>query len=220
MTIQAIIFDCDGVLVDSEIIYNSVEREYLSSIGLNYETSQYQDRFLGLTQEDYLFQLNLDYQNLNKGVFPVDFAETVKKECLERFNKNLISYEGLKPLLESYSGEVAVASSNSVELIHQKLHITGLFDYFDPHIYSGEEMKRGKPSPDLFLHSALKIRKNPDQCIVIEDSVNGVLAGIAAGMEVWGFIGGSHVNEDLISQLKRAGASKTFSEYSDLALEL
>ena len=208
MTSQAIIFDCDGVLVDSEIIYNSVEREYLARIGLNYGMTQYQERFLGLTQEDYLYQLAFDYQTLNKGVFPPDFAESVKKECLEKFKTHLVSFDGIKPLLKSYDGEVAVASSSSIELIHQKLHLTELFEYFDPHIYSGEDMEHGKPSPDLFLHSATKIRKKPNQCIVIEDSVNGVLAGVAAGMEVWGFTGGSHMNDDLIDHLKQAGASK------------
>ncbi len=217
MKTKAIIFDCDGVLVDSEIIYSSVERQYLADIGLHYETTEYQQRFLGLTYEDYLLQLQTDYQELNKGEFPQDFILAVKQECLKKFKTELVSFSGIKQMLKSFCGEIAVASSSSIELLYEKLKLTELFEYFDPHIYSGEEVEHGKPAPDLFLYTASKLDKSPYECLVIEDSVNGVKAAVAASMEVWGFVGGSHATENLHEQLIQAGANRIFSNYTDLA---
>ncbi len=217
MKLNAIIFDCDGVLVDSEIIYSSVEREYLANIGLHYETTEYQERFLGLNYEDFLSQLKTDYRTISKGGFPEDFAKSVKQECLEKFTTELISFNGVKQFLKSYQGDIAVASSSSIELLHKKLQITELLEYFDPYIYSGEQVARGKPAPDLFLYTASKLNKKPQECTVIEDSVNGVKATVAAGMEVWGFVGGSHTTNNLHEQLKKTGANKIFSKYTDLA---
>ena len=216
MNPQAIIFDCDGVLIDSEIIYNSVERDYLSTIGLNYNDSVYQQRFLGLAGSDYLRELKSDYQKLNQGEFPADFINSVRQECLKRFQSQLNAIEGVHALLDYVDCPIAVASSSSLDMLYKKLKITNLQHYFDPHIYSGEDVPLGKPSADIFLYSAEKLFRKPEQCLVIEDSVNGVYAGVAAGMEVWGFTGGSHCTGLLESQLKQAGAIRVFSNYTDL----
>ena len=216
MTNAAIIFDCDGVLVDSEIIYNTVERELLSEIGLHYSTREYQQRFLGLVESDFLDQLSRDYQQLHQGAFPPDFIHRVKQECIKRFQTELVAIEGSRVLLEQVQLPVGIASSSSLDILDKKLRMTNLYDYFTPHIYSGEQVKNGKPSADIFLFSAQKMGLQPAQCLVIEDSVNGVLAGIAAGMDVWGFTGGSHSTDHLRTQLLDAGASRVFASYSAL----
>jgi len=211
-----IIFDCDGVLIDSEKIYNSVEQKYLSQIGLNYQNAEFQTRFVGLTDVDYYNELKRDYQLLGKGEFPSEFAALVQAECWERFETELVEINGINALLNQFQGTTAVASSSTVEALHKKLRITKLHARFHPHIYSGEQVERGKPSPDLFLFAASQLGQKPENCIVLEDSVNGVRAGLAAGMTVWGFTGGGHADADLPNRLKQAGAHEVFSNYPDI----
>jgi len=215
-TDRCIIFDCDGVLIDSEVIYNSVERKHLSRIGLTYEHADYQYRFTGLTEADFLAELKRDYQCLGKGAFPSDFARQVKTECRKRFKTELVAIDGIYTVLEQFDRPAAVASSSPVDDLHEKLRITKLFEYFAPHIYSGDQVESGKPSPDLFLFAANRLGQEPENCIVVEDSINGVRAGLAAGMTVWGFTGGSHTDAELPDRLRQAGAHAVFSSCTEL----
>ncbi|WP_282610643.1 HAD family phosphatase [Pelagibius sp. Alg239-R121] len=216
MTDAAIIFDCDGVLVDSERIAIAVERDHLARIGLVYESADYLSRFVGLTNQDFYLALENDHRAIHNRPLPTDFFEKLKTACWARYESELTSFEGLLPLLDTLRGPVAVASSSSKPLLHRKLEITELHGRFDPHIYSGDEVARGKPSPDLFLLAAERIERDPAQCLVIEDSINGVRAAVAAGMEVWGFTGGGHADAGLSGRLKEAGARKVFSNYPDM----
>lgn len=217
MTFSAILFDCDGVLVDSETIYVEVEREHLSRIGLTYPLKEYQNRFNGLTSTDFFRALEQDYSALGRGPFPGDFADNLDAETKRRMDLELEQIAGAARMLEACDGPKAVASSSRLIRLHAKLHQTGLFRYFDPHIYSGEQVENGKPAPDLFLHAATALDVDPAGCLVIEDSVNGVLAGCAAGMTVWGFVGGGHANEDLEQRLLAAGAAEVLASHQDLA---
>ena len=216
MTILAVIFDCDGVLVDSEGISIAVERKHLHRIGLEYDLEDYLNRFVGLTDDDFYRELESDYGDLFKGDFPSDFAESVKSERWLRFEKELSSIEGVEAFLDHWDGAMAVASSSPVASLRRKLEITGLHRRFDPHIYSGEQVERGKPAPDLFLFAASRLGCIADACLIIEDSVNGVRAGLAAGMEVWGFTGGAHADPGLHDRLKRVGAREVFPSFSDI----
>lgn len=217
MTFSAILFDCDGVLVDSETIYVEVEREHLSRIGLTYPLKEYQNRFNGLTSTDFFRALERDYRALGRGPFPDDFATNLDAETKRRMDLELEAIAGAARMLEVLDGPKAVASSSRLNRLHAKLRQTGLFRYFDPHIYSGEQVENGKPAPDLFLHAATALAVEPAGCLVIEDSVNGVLAGCAAGMTVWGFVGGGHANEDLERRLLDAGAAEVLASHQDLA---
>jgi beta-phosphoglucomutase-like phosphatase (HAD superfamily) len=217
VTFSAILFDCDGVLVDSEAIYVEVEREHLRRIGLNYALKEYQNRFNGLTSTDFFKALEQDYMARGKGPFPGDFADNLDAETKRRMDLELEAIAGAAGMLEVCNGPKAVASSSRLKRLHAKLRQTGLFGYFDPHIYSGEQVENGKPAPDLFLHAATALDVEPASCLVIEDSVNGVLAGRAAGMTVWGFVGGGHANEDLERRLFAAGASEVLPTHRDLA---
>jgi len=97
-----------------------------------------------------------------------------------------------KELVDKFGGPVAVASSMPLIAIHRKLALVDLTDVFGSHVYSPEQVEQGKPAPDLFILAAQRLGLEPDRCLVIEDSVNGVRAGVAAGMTVFGFVGGSH----------------------------
>ena len=110
---------------------------------------------------------------------------------------------------------MAVASSSTKSRLDFKLKRTGLWDHFAPHIYSAEHVTHAKPAPDLFLHAADALAVPPSQCLVIEDSVNGVLAGRAAGMRVWGFGGGGHMTDRLTARLSEAGAERIVADWAE-----
>ena len=217
---EAILFDCDGVLVDSEHIYLSVEREMLADIGLIYDLHDYQNRFMGLRSADYLAKLAADYRSLNKGPFPENFAGELERNCRDRLMRDLESVDGVDAFLDAYDGAMAVASSSALDLLHAKLRLTGLHRRFDPHIYSGDLVAEGKPAPDLFLHAAKGLGVEPHDCLVIEDSANGVRAGLAAGMRVWGFAGAGHADDHLPRRLKDAGAEDVFPDFDAMRARL
>ncbi|MCP4316048.1 MAG: HAD family hydrolase [Hyphomicrobiales bacterium] len=216
MTFSAIIFDCDGVLVDSEKIYLAVEREHLVRIGLEYDQTEYRRRFMGLNYADYFGELEHDYRQLKGTALPADFSGALRAECARRLETELQLIEGADALLERYAGARAVASSSTPEALQMKLRLTDLHHHFDPHIYSGDEVENGKPAPDLFLMAASKIGIPPAECLVVEDSENGVRAGLAAGMTVWGFTGGGHADESLAERLQGAGAHVVMSGYREM----
>ncbi|WP_428644537.1 HAD family hydrolase [Roseibium sp.] len=217
MTFKAILFDCDGVLVDSEKIYVAVEREHLARLGLHYSLDEYMDRFQGLGGPDFHAALDKDHRALGKGPLPETFREDLDKATIERMDRELTEISGIRQLLEAHEGARAVASSSRLQRLVHKLRHTGLYDYFEPHIYSGEQVANGKPAPDLFLFAAQKLGIDPAATLVIEDSSNGVRAGLAAGMTVWGFVGGGHSHSGHAGQLEAAGAHRVVSSHDDLA---
>lgn len=217
MSFEAILFDSDGVLVDSELIYVDVEREHLARIGLHYELDEYMNRFQGLGGTDFWAALDRDHQALGKGPLPSGFGDDLDAATMERINRELSEIAGIKQLLQSHVGPRAVASSSRLARLIHKLKHTGLYPYFEPHIYSGEQVPNGKPAPDLFLFAAQKLGADPQACLVIEDSANGVKAGLAAGMTVWGFVGGGHSHGGHADQLLQAGAHKVVDSHDDLS---
>jgi len=217
MEFEAILFDCDGVLVDSEKIYVEVEREHLARLGLDYALDDYMVRFQGLGGPDFWEALDRDHRARGKGPLPETFGPELDAATLERLTRDLTEIVGIKQLLDAHRGPRAVASSSRLERLIQKLHHTGLFPYFDPHIYSGEQVQNGKPAPDLFLFAAEKLGVDPARSLVIEDSSNGVRAGLAAGMTVWGFVGGGHSHEGHAEQLLAAGAHRVVDSHDNLA---
>ena len=142
-SISAIIFDCDGVLVDSERIYQAVEREFLAEIGLVFDLEDYQHRFMGLKSADYMSAQKAESIKHGRGALPEDFASRLRGECRKRLMRDLEGMDGIETVLENFGGPRAVASSSALHLLHDKLHKTGLHHHFDPHIYSGETMERG-----------------------------------------------------------------------------
>jgi len=220
MNFEAVIFDCDGVLVDSETIYVEVERQLLAEIGLHYELDDYQNRFNGLTSTDFIAALEREYALLGNGPFPADFAASLDATSMARMDKELKALPGIASFMEVYAQPAAVASSSRLARLEKKLRQTGLHEFFAPHIYSGEQVENGKPAPDLFVFAADQLAIEPARCLVIEDSVNGVRAGIAAGMTVWGFVGGGHAGPTLGDRLISAGADIVLAGHDELARQL
>jgi len=216
-TFDGILFDNDGVLVDSEAIYISVERELLAELGLFYDYATYLSRFVGLPMPDYYQALARDYADRIGGAFPSDFAATLTQRVTPRMDAELNALPNVDAVINRFDGPVAVASSMSLDIIHRKLELVNLSGFFNPHVYSGEQVEKGKPAPDLFLFVAERLGLIPENCLVIEDSVNGVMAGVAAKMTVFGFVGGSHADPGLGARLQKAGAEKVFFNHAEIA---
>ena len=216
-TFDAILFDNDGVLVDSEAIYIATECELLAEIGLAYDHTTYLNRFVGLSMPDYFRELAIDYQARVGGEFPPDFEAALSRRTWLRMEAELKALPHSKSLIDKFGGPVAVASSMPLASIHRKLSLVDLGDVFGSHVYSAEQVENGEPAPDPFLLAAQRLRVDQERCLVIEDSVNGVRAGVAAQMTVFGFIGGSHADESLGARLLNAGATQIFHDHAEIA---
>jgi HAD superfamily hydrolase (TIGR01509 family) len=220
MSEPALIFDCDGVLIDSEPVYCDVERGLLAEIGLDYAPEEFQRRFIGLSEADSRAAFAHDLAVLGRGPFPADFWDRHHAECWRRFEVELQALDGAAAFMATSAAARAVASSSTIVELARKLDFVGLADSFGAHVYSAELVTHGKPAPDLFLFAANALEHKPADCIVIEDSVNGVLAGVAAGMEVWGFVGGGHADDGLATRLTEAGAATVLSSYGEIERRL
>lgn len=143
---------------------------------------------------------------------PVGFAATVAAAILRRFRGELRPTNHAAYALSWLRGPKCVASSSSLERIRVSLESTGLIRFFEPNLFSASDVRKGKPAPDLFLHTAGKLCVEPGACIVVEDSPVGVAAGIAAGMMVIGFAGASHTVSQTGDQLRAAGARAIISD--------
>jgi HAD superfamily hydrolase (TIGR01509 family) len=139
----------------------------------------------------------------------------MKARVLEKFATELCAVEGALEAVQVVRLPKAVASSSGMKALDHKLRRFRLWDPFAPHIYSADHVTHAKPAPDLFLHAAAQLGVAPGACLVIEDSVNGVNAALAAGMTVWGFAGGSHMNETLCAMLKDAGAHRPVADWAE-----
>jgi HAD superfamily hydrolase (TIGR01509 family) len=213
--ISAVIFDCDGVLVDSEILAHEVETAVLDSIGLHYDRHEFTARFMGLSSQAFYAALEADgHARLGRSI--VDEIRPVMRERYRKaVEERLTEVPGARRAVKSVRHAKAVASSSSEKGLGIKLRKTGLWDHFAPHVYSSAHVTHAKPAPDLFLHAADALAVQPAQCLVIEDSVNGVLAGRAAGMRVWGFRGGGHMTDRLTARLSEAGAERIVANWAD-----
>ena len=214
---DAVIFDCDGVLVDSEILAIEVELALLADAGLDYELADFKARFLGLHDQAFRDALDVDSRRRLGAPLREDFLDLVHQSRRAAVRSRLQPVRGAAAAITAVDGVVAVASSTGAEFLKLKLELTGLWPLFDPHAYSADLVARGKPAPDIFLHTADRIGVAPERCLVIEDSANGVLAGCAAGMTVWGFTGGSHCDDATAAPLITAGAERVVCDWAEAA---
>ncbi|MBU6473643.1 MAG: HAD-IA family hydrolase [Alphaproteobacteria bacterium] len=212
---HAIIFDCDGVLVDSEVLALEVELSALAGIGLPYERAAFQARFMGMDNDSFFAALDAD-SHARRGVpLPSGFRARCHARYRELIETRLAEVPGALQTVAACPTPKAVASSSETAMLEIKLHKTGLWDHFAPHVYSAGHVARAKPAPDLFLHAAQGLGVAPAACLVLEDSANGVTGARAAGMTVWGFLGGGHMNEDAGARLLAAGASRLVSGWQE-----
>jgi HAD superfamily hydrolase (TIGR01509 family) len=207
-----VIFDCDGVLIDSELIGAHVEAAELGRVGIPLAESEILTRFLGMSAEAMYRALEVEHGR----DLPQDFATTVQAAIDAAFERDLQVIPGIHETLDRLRTASCVASSSSLARLRHSLGLTGLYARFAPHVFSAEQVARGKPAPDLFLHAAETMGYQPARCLVIEDSVSGVRGAIAAGMRVWGFVGGGHCADGHAGRLLAAGAERVFDHMPDL----
>ena len=212
---QAVIFDCDGVLVDSEILAIEVEIVLLTGIGLTYHPAEYARRVLGLHDTAFREALDIDCRAATGKPLPADFIERTHHQRLMACRERLADVAGAARAVATLALPKAVASSLGSAFLREKLALAGLLEAFDPHVYSADLVGRGKPHPDIFLHAAQALGVDPARCIDIEDSVNGVLSARAAGMEVWGFCGGGHMDDEAARRLADAGAERLVADWGE-----
>jgi HAD superfamily hydrolase (TIGR01509 family) len=206
-----IIFDCDGVLVDSEVLSCRCLSQTLAAYGIDLGVDQALDLFLGRS----VTAVVQHYQALGRAI-PEQFAAELGAGVRAAFVASLRPIEGVKSVLEALRIPHCVASSSDADRVSLSLALTGLAPHFDARLYTSQMVARGKPAPDLFLYAAERMQVDPHRALVIEDSISGVRAGKAAGMTVWGFVGGSHYqSRDGKAILGEAGADRVFERMAD-----
>ena len=208
-----VIFDCDGVLIDSEWIACQVEAEVLHEDGFDIDAAAVRRLLLGLSVSSAIKVLQREF-----GRMPgADILQRIKERTAAAFAARLEAIPGIHDLLDRLVARRCVASSSDPERLQQTLTQVGLYHRLAPHIFSATMVVNGKPAPDLFLHAASRMGAAPGRCLVIEDSVAGVKAARAAGMAVIGFIGGRHCDETHGAALAAAGADRIIAGYGELA---
>lgn len=209
--INLVIFDCDGVLVDSEILSQRVLLSMLKELGVVASEGYFLTNFLGFNFEHVTAKVLTDY-----GVtITSEFRQRYREALIEVFAQELQKTEKLDWLLSQLNVESCVATSGSPEKVKHSLHYTKLEQYFDGKVFTSSEVKNGKPAPDLFLHAAKKMGVSPENCLVIEDSSAGIRAGLAAKMQVIRYVGASHLkNKDITTQI--AGDFSTIGHWNQL----
>lgn len=183
MRFQAIIFDCDGTLVDSEPLGIEVLSDVATEFGAKIGRQDALERLRGLP----LAQCVVEMEQLCGVKFPTDFVARVRQRTAERFREELQPMPGAADLLASLRVPFCVASSGPREKIELSLTVTGLRQFFGDRLFSSHDVRTWKPHPGLFLHSARQLGVHPDACAVVEDSQPGVDAGFAAGMFVFAY---------------------------------
>jgi HAD superfamily hydrolase (TIGR01509 family) len=207
-----VIFDCDGVLVDSEMIACQIEAEACCELGFNISAQEVAHNFIGVSAREWHAEL----ARRSAITIPEGFEAAVEAKIRAAFGKMLRPMPGILKALAAIQIPVCVASSSTPDRIRHSLSLVGLIDRFEPHIFSASMVKRGKPEPDLFLFAAAEMGIDPSGCVVVEDSVPGTQAAASAGMAVLGFCGGSHCTPEHADRLLRQGAMLTLTDMARL----
>lgn len=205
--VDLVIFDCDGVLVDSERIAIEIDVQVLARLGWPITEAEVIDRFGGVSDADFREAVE---SHLGRRL-PQDWAEALEPLYRSAFAARLRPVDGIVDALDHITIRSCVASSGTHDKLRYTLGLTGLYERFRGRIFSAADVGRGKPAPDLFLYAAEQMEVAPAACAVVEDSVHGVIAARAAGMRVFAYAGG------VTSAEKLAGANTTvFARMQDL----
>jgi len=185
-SVELVIFDCDGVLIDSERLAIKVDVAALGELGWPLSEADVIERFVGRSDRENraTIEAHLGHK------LPDGWADAVERRYREAFAAALTPVDGVPEALERIALPTCVASSGTHEHLRYTLGLTGLYERFAGRIFSADDVGRGKPAPDLFLHTAERMAAEPGRCIVVEDSRPGVDAARAAGMRVLAFAGG------------------------------
>jgi HAD superfamily hydrolase (TIGR01509 family) len=208
------VFDCDGVLVDSEIIAAQVDAEHLTRIGYPISAEEVTVRFAGLTARELgaIVEVEIGHP------LPANFFEEQNAEVDRQLSAKLEAVPGIHDILDSLDGPRCIGSNSSGARLRLMLEKTRLYDLFAPHIYSAVEVgdRQPKPAPNVYLHAIKQFGVSPRETVIVEDSVFGVRAGKAAGARVVGFTGGAHSWPGHADKLTEAGAETVIRRFADL----
>ncbi len=208
-----VIFDCDGVLVDSEMIAAEVNADFLKEYGYEITPREMVTRFVGMAGPQIAAIIEADLGR----ALPDDFQSKADAE-IDRRLARVQPVPGVHEMLDLLDAPVAVGSNSSSARLKISMGATRLYDRFRPYVFSAREVGtlQGKPDPNVYLHAAKTFDMDPKQCFVIEDSPTGVKAGVAAGMRVIGFTGGSHTYLGHADVLTEAGAITAINKLKDV----
>jgi HAD superfamily hydrolase (TIGR01509 family) len=216
---HAVIFDCDGVLIDSERVACRIDSRELTAHGFPITAAALISRFSGVAYRDMYRMLEAE----TGARLPEGYAERTHALVLAASEAEgmALAMPGVHAMLDALDGRATcVASSSAPDWLQRTLGQTGLWQRFAPRVYSAVQVSRGKPAPDLFLLAAARLGAAPADCRVVEDSVAGVQAGKAAGMPVIGFCGGGHCDAMHAARLRAAGADSVVATMAELAVAL
>jgi HAD superfamily hydrolase (TIGR01509 family) len=187
--VDLVIFDCDGVLIDSEVISANMLIAELAGYGVQMDMAFVSRHFLGRSYPTVLREVRDTF-----GVtLPDRFEADYRARLLSAFQRDLRIMPGVSAVISALPVPYCLATSSSPERLQHSLDLVGLSDAFAGRSFTASRVARGKPAPDLFQLAAAEMGAAPAHCLVIEDSLTGIRAGLAAGMQVWRFTGGSHL---------------------------
>lgn len=219
-----IIFDCDGTLVDSELLYNTVISGLLRESGfMQYTPDKCLELFTGLTLSNIRAIVEQEHQVELSAQLSSDIYVQRAHEQMDQGLAPIAGAAGLLARVRAAGYKMCVASNGERSSVFKSLKLTGLYDYFEngeSQIFTKIQVQNAKPAPDLFLFAAERMSVPPAECVVVEDSVAGVRAGVAAGMQVIGFTGSHHHPAEHGRILKEAGAARVFSDLIHIADDL
>jgi HAD superfamily hydrolase (TIGR01509 family) len=213
-----VIFDSDGVLIDSEILATRAVVACLAEYGVAATEHEVLERYTGTSTADMVADLETRH-----GCALTDFDAREQRCLTDMFATDLRAIAGIDLLLDTLAVKSCVASSGTPQRIRLGLTQVGLYGRFQPHVFSAAMVAKGKPAPDLFLYSAGQMAAEPRRCVVIEDSLPGIAAAVAAGMIPIGFVGASHCRPGHAARLAAAGAvriAETMPELQAILLDL
>ncbi len=211
MPLDLVIFDCDGVLIDSEIISAEMLVAELAGLGVRIDLDYVARHFLGRSYPVVMQQIRAEF-GLD---LPSDFEDRYRERLLAAFREGLRIMPGVREVIDSLATPFCVATSSSPRRAVMSLEIVGLGDLAGPRLFTSTMVAKGKPAPDLFLHAAAEMGADPDRTLVVEDSLNGVRAGVAAGMRTWRFTGGSHLKGRDLAEPEDARPTGRFDSFAD-----
>ncbi len=209
-----IIFDCDGVLVDSEYIAAQVDSELFAELGIDIGPEEVAARFSGMTSTEIFASVEAEYGR----AVPDDMTERSDRELDVRLAREVEGVAGVHDMLDRLDHARCICSNSSGARLKTTLTRTRLWDRFRPYVYSAREVRegRGKPAPDVFLHAAEMLQTPVADVIVVEDSAHGIGGAVAAGMRVIGFTGGRHSWPGHAESLMDAGALTVVRRHADI----
>lgn len=205
---ELVIFDCDGVLIDSELIACAADAEALSDLAYQITTETVVERFSGVPAEAMYATIEVEMGR----ALPPDFKMKVEERILAKYRSDLKPIPGIAEVLSELTCRRCVASSSTPAKLALGLVETELYEAFYPHIFSTALVERGKPHPEIFSYAARAMGVAAAKCVVVEDSVAGVTAARAAGMRTIGFVGGSHCGANQSDKLLEAGAETVIDD--------